>query len=358
MSLFKDMLKDNESLFVPNSVALDYDYIPKLIPHRENEQKYIASCIKPLFQKRNGRNVIIHGKPGIGKTVAVKHLLNELEEQTDEIFHIYINCWQRNTSYKIMLEICEQLNYKFVQNKKTEELMKVVKDIINKNLGAVFVFDEIDKVEETDFLYILLEEIFRKSIILITNYKMWIKDLDERTRSRLIPDMLEFKEYDEKETIDILKQRINYAFVPGVFGEDAFLMLAKKAAEIKDIRTGLFLMKEAGQHAEDSSKRKVEKEDAEYALTKLESFSVKNSSELSDEEKEILKTIRENSGKKIGELFKIYSEGKDANYRTFQRKVKKLEENRFISVEKIDGGIDGKTSIIRSGSEKRLTDFS
>ena len=81
MSLFKDILRDDESLFL-NPVALDYEFIPKLIPYRENEQHFIASCIKPLFANRNGKNLLIYGKPGIGKTLAVKHVLKELEEET------------------------------------------------------------------------------------------------------------------------------------------------------------------------------------------------------------------------------------------------------------------------------------
>ena len=120
MGLFDNMLKDHESLF-RDTVPLDYDYMPKLILYRENKQQHIASCIQPLFQKRNGRNTLIHGPPGIGKTVATRHVLRELEEETDEIEPIYINCWQKNTSYKVIVELCEKLNYRFTHNKKTDE---------------------------------------------------------------------------------------------------------------------------------------------------------------------------------------------------------------------------------------------
>ncbi len=90
MPLFDDMLKQGESLFL-NPEVLDFDYQPKLVPFRENHQNFIASCIKPLFQKRNGKNIFISGSPGIGKTVSCKHVLKELEEQTNEIIPIYIN---------------------------------------------------------------------------------------------------------------------------------------------------------------------------------------------------------------------------------------------------------------------------
>ena len=66
-NLFKDMLKDSESLF-KNPIALDYDYQPKLIPYRENEQHYIANCIKPLLQERNGKNLFILSKPAVIQT--------------------------------------------------------------------------------------------------------------------------------------------------------------------------------------------------------------------------------------------------------------------------------------------------
>ena len=137
MALFDDILHSNETLF-KNPIALDFDYVPKVIPFRENEQRIIVNNIKPLFYKRNGRNVFIYGTPGIGKTVAVKKVLEELEEKTDEIIPIYINCWQKNTTYKIFLEICNQLDYKFTHNKNSEELFDVIKKIINQK-SAVFV---------------------------------------------------------------------------------------------------------------------------------------------------------------------------------------------------------------------------
>lgn len=149
MGIFNDILRSDETLF-KNVIALDYDYIPKLVPFRETHQQHMANCIKPLFQERSGRNLFIHGPPGVGKTVACRHVLKELEEQYDEIEPIYINCWEKNTSYKIVMDICEKLGYKFTQNKKTDELFKIIKEILNKK-AAVFVFDEVDKADDFDF---------------------------------------------------------------------------------------------------------------------------------------------------------------------------------------------------------------
>ena len=356
MGVFKDMLGSDQSLF-RNSVALDYDYIPKLVPYREQEQRTIAGCIKPLFQKSNGRNVLVYGPPGVGKTVATKHILNEMEEETDEITPVFINCWQKNSSYKVLVDICDQMGYAFTHNKKTDELFSVVKKMINKGSG-VFVFDEADKLEDLDIIYFILEEIFRKTIILITNHKEIVLDFDDRIKSRLMPQILHFRSYNESETRGILKERLQYAFVPGCWEDGAFDAAVKKTNEISDIRSGLFILKEAGHSAEDRSSTKIEKSDVESAIKKLDEFTIKKKDSLEDESRFILKIIKENSGERIGKIYKEYQkEGGKAVYKTFQRKVAKLADNKFVDLEKSGGGSEGNTTIITFSGNKTLDEF-
>ncbi len=357
MGMFKNMLGAEESLF-RDHVPLDFDYIPKLVPYREQEQRVMAACIRPLLAQRNGRNLFLYGSPGVGKTVACRHLLKELEEETEEVIPIYVNCWQKNTSYKITLEICSLLDYKFTHNKKTDELFKIIKDALNKK-AVVLVLDEVDKLEDTDFLYAFLEEVYRKTVVLITNYRDWLTQLDNRIKSRLTAELLEFKPYNKTETDGILRERLKYAFVPGCWEEAAIEMAVSKAYELHDVRAGLYLLKEAGNAAEDRSSKNITTEHMGTAITKLEEFSIKKKDDLEDETKTILELIKRHSGKKIGDVFKEYqTEGGKMVYKTFQRKITKLAENRFISVKKIMGGAEGSTTIIRSaGSIKTLENF-
>ena len=58
----KDFLEGNESIFL-NDSALDYNFIPPIILHRENNQSYIGESIKLLEQNKNGRNLFIFGSP-------------------------------------------------------------------------------------------------------------------------------------------------------------------------------------------------------------------------------------------------------------------------------------------------------
>ncbi len=344
MGLFDHMLKESESLFL-NPDALDPDFIPKLIPHRENETKYIAECIKPLFHKRSSRNLFIVGKPGIGKTVAIKHIFKELENKTDGITSFYINCWKKNTMYKIVLELCEQLGYKWVQNRKADELWQEVVKLINKK-SAVLCFDEADKLEDVSILYSVCDDIYHKVILLVTNDKSWLSSLDSRIRSRIIPELLEFKPYNYNETKDILAQRMEYAFVRNVWSDDAFSLVVEHAHKFQDIRTGLFLMRESANFAELASSRKILLEHSDKAISKIPDFKIHSINNLEDEEKDILKIVKENSGSPSTDIYNVYKSSYDKSYRTFQRKVSDLEKAGLLSVK--DGISDkgGKQSLI------------
>ncbi len=355
MALFTNRYHQEQTLFRDEN-SLNYEFLPKTLPFRESQQQYLADCLKPLMSHRAGRNVVIHGPPGIGKTAASRSVLRELEDTTDEIKQVYINCWQHNTSFRILVQICDAFGYRLVHNKKTDELMDIIEHNLNKK-PWVLVFDEIDKAEDLDFLYFILDKPFHKSVILITNYADWLPELDERIRSRLMAEVLEFKAYEEREISTILRQRLPFAFQDNVWDDDAFALVVRAAAAHGDIRTGLYLLREAGNIAEEKFGQRVLLAHADAAVVKLEKFTIKKTTSLAEEEQTILGIARENPETRIGDLFRTYQErGGQTSYKTFQRKINHLAENRFIGVEKVVGGTAGTTTIIKPAN-KKLTEF-
>lgn len=351
------MLKSGESLF-KDVVVLSYDFQPKLIKYRENEQMQFAVAIRPLLQERPGRNLFVHGCPGIGKTTACRHVLRELEEETDQAIPIYINCWKENTTYKIFMKICEDLGFKFIQQKKTGELFSLIKNKLNKNgISAVFVFDEVDKLDDYDFLYTILEDIYRKSILLITNEKDRYNSIDERIRSRLGVEFVFFRPYNKEEIRGILEQRKEYAFVADVWDEQAFRKVVEKTAQANDLRVGLYLMKESGNLAEERSMRKITLPQVEEAIRKADEFQVREKGELDEELIKVLDLVKENSGARIGDLYTKYQNlGGELSYKSFARKIDKLKEGKFISTMRDNSGA-GMTTLVEYGAEKKLTEF-
>jgi len=351
MGLFDEKLKGNESLFVNESV-FDFDYLPHIIKFRENQQKYIAECIKPLLQGRNGKNLLITGSPGIGKTAATKFVLRELEEKgfDDEIIPIYINCWKKDTGYKIVLEICDQLKYKFTQGKHTDQLIKEITKLLNKK-PVILVLDEIDKIQDMQILYLLLEDINKKGIYLITNNLEFLSTLDNRIRSRLMPELLEFKPYNSEETYGILKQRIEFGFAKNTFGEEALKLISTKTYEKNDLRTGIYLLRESGLIAENEGSKNILDKHALEAIEKLKDIKLESSDK---PKKTFLNLVKENSGKVCFDLYTIYrKDGGKKSYRTFSRKINDLvEKGLAIRKEISKGSSAGNSSVIEYNSDK------
>src|SRR3989344_5482900 len=312
MALFnQNFLQHDETVF-KDELVLDYEYLPHILKFRENQQQHIATIIKPLFAGRMGSNLLITGKPGIGKTAACKHVLREMEQHSEKIIGIYVNCWKQDTAFKVIVDICQQVGYKWVQNKKTNELMDEIAKILNKK-AAVIVLDEIDKLKEEQVIYQLVEDISKKCIIMITNEKDFLAILDQRTRSRLIPELLEFNAYKYNEK------------------EATFAPIVEKCFEEEDIRTGLYLLKEAGNAAENRSSKSISGEDVQKAIGKMAVFQ-QSKTILDEEEKELLKIIKEHSGESINKIYEIYNEKFSKSDRTFRRKLATLKENKFIEV--------------------------
>lgn len=353
-----DYLSSHQTLF-SGSDALDLDYVPKLLPHRENQQRYIATAIQPLFAGRSGKNLLIRGASGIGKTSTTKRVLYDLEEVEGNVVWIYINCWKFDSTFKILTEICHSLGYKFTQSMNSTQIFAKIKEISEKKDGVVFVFDEIDKTTDNDFLYLLLEEIKKKTILLVTNDRSWGSELDNRIKSRLSPEIIEFPEYNITEIFDILRERKKYAFYEGAWEDTAFNAVAEKAAQYSDVRVGVILMKTAGEIAEAAASKKIKLEHAQQAIANTDAFKIKSSSDLTDDEKLVLGIVKENSGKNTGELFDVYTKsGGDKSMKTFTRHLQKLEAKKLLSMELTGEGFQGKSSVIKFiGFEKKLVDF-
>jgi len=144
------------------------------------------------------------------------------------------------------------------------------------------------------------------------------------------------------------------AFVKGIFDEKGFDKIVEKTFNLEDIRTGLFLMKEAGERAESESSRKILVKHVDESINNINKFIVKDKFEVGD--RKILEIVKENSGKSCNGLFEIYKEkGGDKGYRTFYRRIKELEKSGFINLKEIKKG--GRTTIVEYGSIKGLDEF-
>jgi len=220
----------------------------------------------------------------------------------------------------------------------------------------VIVLDEADKIQDFSVLYALLDSLQRVSLILISNTKNLLGVIDQRITSRLMPSTLDFRAYSYDEIKDILQERAQFAFVRGVLDQDCLSLIAERTFAAKDLRKGLFLLKESGEIAESRSSRSILIEHTEEASTTL-SDHISKEGDLDSEEQSILQLVKEHEGKTVREIFTAYEQKTGKSYRTFQRKIKDLEKSNVIKTTEINSGTEGRTRTVALSDNKKLDEF-
>jgi len=343
-NIFK-ISKDNLSL-IKNEDILSYDYVPKLLPYREGQIQEIANSIKPMLNGLKGNNLFIYGAPGIGKTASIKWVLRELEDVTDEVIPLYVNCWNLKTKYFIFSEMAKQLKLVFTQGKSAEHILQIIENKL-KDKNSVFVFDEVDKAENSDFLYQIVSLFPKSSILLVSNAFDYVAKMDSRIRSRLMVRNLEFKPYNQNEILGILNERVKLAIKPGVIPLDLIKRIAFEVYNRNgDLRIGLFIIRELVKSAEEEGLEKVKVEDLDLILEEIKG-SIIEEGQLNSEEERIVESVKEKNGGISGEIYEIYkSKGGKLSYRSFKRYIDNLERLNILKTEETRAGFKGKSTFI------------
>ncbi len=251
---------------------LSPDYVPTRLPFREEQIRLLASILAQALRGYKPNNVFIYGLTGTGKTAVAKLVTKKLMEKAREIQAnvrcIYVNCRQRDTSYRVLADIIEGLGGKVpFTGLSIAELYRRLVNKINSSGGIVIVIlDEIDfllKKHGDDILYKLTRinsdlEKGSLSIVGITNDVNLVENLDARVRSSLGEEEIIFPPYNAEQLKAILSERAYEAFNPGVLEDGVIPLCAALAArEHGDARKALDLLRVAGELAERDGSSKV-----------------------------------------------------------------------------------------------------
>jgi Cdc6-like AAA superfamily ATPase len=196
----------------------------------------------------------------------------------------------------------------------------------NNRLNLIVVLDEVDQLVKNDssVLYDLLRiESYTKQkigLIFISNDKYVFRNVEERIRSSLNLEEIEFKPYTFLEMKDIVEQRMKEAFV--AYEEGVSALVVAKAAEKGDVRIALEILLKAGRIAKDKLRvedvKKVIREEINPKAQEIMKV-------LSDREKRILEILDKPKTTKevLEELRKGSNVSKTEFYRTLSEMIRK-----------------------------------
>ncbi len=353
--LFLERSSDR-SIFAEESILYP-EHLPDILPHREGQISYLADCIRPVASGSKPTNVFVHGPPGVGKTAVTKFILRELKEGTD-VIPAYLNCWQRDTRHAILTQLAYKMGaFAPRRGTATDEIYSTfVEGAKRSKRNMVVVLDEVDKLlikDGSQAIYDLLRGEFQNQVglVLISNDEYALRRLDDRTRSSLSAQEIEYLPYNFEELKDILGKRVEFAFVPDSVEAGVVTAVSRYVAENGgDVRLGLECLLRAGQLA-DVRGNKLKVEHVHAIFKKIQGSKLKEMlGNIGDEHKLLLKALarlREKGDVKTGELMAAYrAAGGKAADRTFRKYINDLESLGFLRTEKTGKGFRGKSKII------------
>ncbi|MEM4134217.1 MAG: AAA family ATPase [Candidatus Micrarchaeia archaeon] len=348
---------ESDSSIFKNENALSLEYLPPEMPERETQLRELAFALSAASKGKRGRNILITGPTGSGKTSCTKYVLNQLTEFSQTPIAIYINCWNFTTSNAVLSEIAERLKLPLPRRGIAfDEIFKRIKEyLVLNNKILIVVLDEVDRLianNSTEILYYLSrgDELAngRVSVIVISNDDEIAAKLDERIRSSLLESRIKFEKYNAFQLKKILMERAKLAFFSSAISEEAVALCAANAAKQGgDARVGISLLYQAGLNAEREGSKKLLLKHVKLALEEVKQetdFIARHFDSLSDPEKRIVNLLL--SGPLTsGEIYEKLSDLGLSN-RMLQFYITKLEESGILTSKEIDVKPKGRTKLI------------
>jgi len=290
-NFFENYLTKNP-LFI-NKKALQGNFTPENIPHRDEQIKQLANILAPALRLEKPSNVFCYGKSGTGKTCVTDYVTSQVydlsKKKKIDLKICYLNCKLKkiaDTEYRLIAELARNFNVEVpATGLPTEEVYKIfVKAIDTKGKKLlILILDEIDQLVSKvgdGVLYNLTRinsglKNCELSIIGISNDLLFTDNLDPRIKSSLSEEELVFPPYNAIQLQDILRERSKIAFRANVVEEGVIQKCAAYAArEHGDARRALELLRVAGELAERSGSEIIQIRHIDGAEEKIEKDTV------------------------------------------------------------------------------------
>jgi cell division control protein 6 len=371
-----DIIEDEllSSSIIKDISALDFDYVPKDLPHREEQLRFLAQMFKPVLSGVS-QNVVVKGPVGTGKTVVTKKFCGSLmsiaRKQGRIIEYVHINCRKRSTDAMVLLGVLNHFDPRFPDRGfSVQEMLQVLrKQLKRREAQLLLVLDEADallKKSGSNLIYDLTrfsdESTLEKNPIslLLVSQKDVVSLVDQSALSTFKrSNVLFLDKYTRDELYDIVRQRIELAFHRNTVHEDCPELIADIASEWGDARFAIELLWKAGIAANNQHVHMVVPEHVRAA--KAETYSVVTESKLRNLDKQQLLTLLaiakrlqkdETAYVSTGDAEKTYAitceeyNEKPRSHTMFWNYLKEVEGAGFINIKLSGRGHLGTTQLI------------
>jgi len=278
-----DIFGGENHIFKDMSV-FDRNFMPEKILHRQDEIQQIATALSHILNESSfATDCALYGMKGTGKTLISRYVLSELRKRTLDFRSYYISFTNTKSEFKALEEILITMGLRNLRGKGFNEGIRLLFDKLKtyNEKHIIFIFDEIDKLQECDALlhsFLRPNEIYGDlggkhiSIILITNDFNFPKNLSEGTKSSFTGvRKCIFKTYNANHLKDILYDRAKNGLVAEAYDNEVLALCAAYGAqEHGDARQTIKMLGKAAEIAQENHDTKIRNEHILKAREEIE----------------------------------------------------------------------------------------
>ncbi|MDP6900259.1 MAG: AAA family ATPase [Candidatus Thalassarchaeaceae archaeon] len=251
-------------LILLDEEALSYDFVPKEIVRREDEQKTLAAMFSAIGTANMSCRALITGNVGSGKTVLSSTFADDIVQHytgVRNIKRVHVNCRNHATTAQMLLRIAKELDERHPERgfSSSEVIQGIRRNLRTHNQHMLLILDEVDHLlrrEGDDPIYQLLridegrKESGTLSLILISQEQI-LDQLEGAVISRFgRTNHLALKPYTAEQLTAIAAQRAALATRKDSITKEVLNLIGQASADTGDARVAIELLEGAAKAAE------------------------------------------------------------------------------------------------------------
>ena len=243
---------------------LSYDFVPKEIVRREDDQKTLAAMFSAIGTPNMSCRALITGNVGSGKTVLSSTFADDIVQHytgVRNIKRVHVNCRNHATTAQMLLRIAKELDERHPERgfSSSEVIQGIRRNLRTHNQHMLLILDEVDHLlrrEGDDPIYQLLridegrKESGTLSLILISQEQI-LDQLEGAVISRFgRTNHLALKPYTAEQLTAIAAQRAALATRKDSITKEVLNLIGQASADTGDARVAIELLEGAAKAAE------------------------------------------------------------------------------------------------------------
>lgn len=290
-----------------NARVLRDEFVPSEVQHRDQEVNELSRALQPVIEGKPAETTFLFGPSGTGKTCIARHTVEKLREETLDIEHQYVNCWQNYNRASILHSVVKGLGKNPDMHRRstpTTELLNWLKG--RDGLQYIVILDEADQLEDKSILYDLYSTRGISMVLIANEEKELFGQFNERLESRFRASRrIHFDRYDLDELVSILDARAKGALPPDAISREELELIADEAAG--DARVAIGILRKAAQNYDQEGHETIDREMIEENTPKArEELRQKNLDQLNTHQQVLHDIIEEHSEIEPPELYEEY----------------------------------------------------